>query len=38
MSEIYGISENLPTQAVCPSVLGSPLAGTVVPLAEIAPP
>ena len=35
MNEIYGILENLPTRAVCPSVLAAPLAGTVVPLTEV---
>ena len=35
MSEIYGILENLPTRAVSPAVLAAPLAGTVVPLAEV---
>ena len=35
MSEFYGILENLPTLAVGPAVLAAPLAGTVVPLAEV---
>ena len=35
MNKIYDISNNFPTHAVSPAVLAAPLAGAVVPLAEV---